>query len=203
MWDWHGVWLVVPGLDNEDREIPRANWLRGQALSLSKKPWLNELGRRAIRKDSQHQRCSSWSICTCEPVCTHAPIHMQMWIQTDTTQRYNKTSNNDKGLWQSLLKHPKLPGEEDCHGKHHTGKAYHSKKFPAKHNFSIHTLHRLVICQPYCAHSYTPAWLAVADCLFTLQGSVPCSRNVTRYGLEKARPVWKREQDAWLFSSRN
>lgn len=42
MWGCHGVWLVFPGLDSEDREIPRANWLRGRALSLSKKPWLHE-----------------------------------------------------------------------------------------------------------------------------------------------------------------
>lgn len=137
--------------------------------------------------------------------CMHTSTHTHAGVNTDTTQRYNKMSNNDKGLWHSLLKHPKLPGEEeeDYHGKHRTGKAFDSKRFPAKLSFSIHTLQRLVICWLYCAHSYTPAWLEAAACLFTLQGSVPCSRNVTRYGLEKARPVWKREQDAWLFSSRN
>jgi hypothetical protein len=30
--------------------------------------------------------------------------------------------------------------------------------------------------------------------LFTLHRSELCSRNVTRYGLEKARPVWKRNK---------
>jgi hypothetical protein len=36
--------------------------------------------------------------------------------------------------------------------------------------------------------------MAADSFLFMLHGSELCSRNVTRYGLEKARPVWKRNK---------
>lgn len=34
----HAVQLVVPDFEGEDREIPRANWLRTLALSSTEKP---------------------------------------------------------------------------------------------------------------------------------------------------------------------
>ena len=43
---------------------------------------------------------------------------------------------------------------------------------------------------------YPPECTGAAACVFTSQGPCLCSRNVTRKGLEPARPVcMKREQD--------
>lgn len=38
-------------------------------------------------------------------------------------------------------------------------------------------------------HLYTPGCKVAAACLFTSEGPGLCSRNVTRYGLQEARPI--------------
>lgn len=42
---------------------------------------------------------------------------------------------------------------------------------------------------PLSPHPYTPVCEAAAPGLFTSEGSCLCSRNVSRYGLQEARPV--------------
>lgn len=44
-----------------------------------------------------------------------------------------------------------------------------------------------VLCPP---HPHTPGCKVAAAGLFTSEGPGLCSRNVTRYGLQEARPIW-------------
>lgn len=106
------------------------------------------------------------------------------------------TVNTDKASWWGRKRSIRVNIMQD--------KPFDCKRFPPKYSISIHTLHiDLSFAGSNLVLSYTPEWLAAADFLFTLQGSVLCSRTVTRCGLDKARPVWKREQDAWLFTPGN
>lgn len=49
-----------------------------------------------------------------------------------------------------------------------------------------------LICILSLIHSYIPGYTATVACCFTFQGCFLCSRNVIRYGLEKARPVCRK-----------
>lgn len=55
----------------------------------------------------------------------------------------------------------------------------------------------------WSSHSHIPGCTAMGADPFTFQGSCLCSRNVTKYGLEKARPVRRKGKcDSCMFFSR-
>lgn len=98
------------------------------------------------------------------------------------------------------------PGSEDLkdgeHGRKCSSVTQDTELHLCKGNATAPELYTQVISAlPACSRrSHSPGSRATGFCLLTLQGSFLCSRHVTRYGLDTARPGdWKTNHDIYLI----